>query len=443
MGPDASLAPLTASDLYRFKWVSDVQLSLDGRRVAYVVTAPEELGKKNRSEIWVVETAPCAAGHLKGLPAGKRFTGGPRDRLPRWSPDGKLLAFVSDRGGENQIWLIPSDGGEANQITRHFGGVGEPVWSPDGQAIAFVASTGGDDRPLRPGGAAGDEKKSDVRAYTRLKYKANGKGLWDGKYAHVFVIPSAGGEPRQVTSGPYDDAGPAWSPDSQWLAFASNRSDNPDHAPVSDIWVVPAAGGQPRALTRSEGQASGPAWSPEGHSIAFYGHRNQFRGATDTHIHVVPADGTVEPADILQGWDGSAGVSVGSDMMASSTPPPHWSEDGVWVYFLATERGAADLYRARATASDGEGQPPRPERLTEDRHALYSVSLGRGAGAFAAARATFTNPGDVYMYTPAPGQAGYVGRRLTDLNPWLEQRAISEPEEMAYRGPDGDEVQGW
>ncbi|MDP2957073.1 MAG: hypothetical protein Q8N53_11685, partial [Longimicrobiales bacterium] len=377
------------------------------------------------------------------LPAGKRFTGGPRDRLPRWSPDGKLLAFVSDRGGGNQIWLIPSDGGEANQITRHLGGVGEAVWSPDGQAIAFVASTGGDDQPPARAGAEGQDGKSDVRAYTRLKYKANGKGLWDGRYAHVFVIPSAGGEPRQVTSGPYDDNAPAWSPDSQWLAFASNRSDNPDHTPVSDIWVVPAAGGQPRALTRSEGVARQPAWSPDGRLIAFYGHRNQYRGATDDHVHVVPADGTAEAVDILQGWDGPAGVSVGSDMMASSSPPPHWSGDGAWVYFLATKRGAADLYRARTALPGGEGQPLEPERLTEGRHALYSVSLGRGTGGFAVARATFSNPGDVYMYTPAPGQAGYVGRRLTDLNPWLEQRAISEPEEMAYRGPDGDEVQGW
>jgi dipeptidyl aminopeptidase/acylaminoacyl peptidase len=438
--------PLLPADLYRFRWVSDPRLSPDGTRVAYVLTTPEDRGKKYRSEIWIAPAIPTEPVRSPGALGGKRFTSGPRDRAPRWSPDGRTLAFVSDRGGESQIWLIRTDGGEAAQLTRQPGGTGDPVWSPDGRTITYVAGA-----PLeesaRPGvGHGTGAPKSDVRVFSRLKYKANGKGLWNGNFAQVFAVSVPDGEARQVTAGPYDCSAPAWSPDSKLLAFSSNRAQDPDRTPSSDIWVVPAAGGEPRKLTRSEGPAELPSWSPDGRLVAFYGHRNQCRGATNTHIHVVSADTPGETADILGGWDGSAGVDVGSDMMSSSTPPPHWSPDGAWIYFVASARGAADLYRVRLPVY-GEAEEARearvPERLTNDRHALYALSISADASVVAAARATFTNPGDIHVYSANAATPGYSDVRLTDVNPWLRNRAVVTPEEFWTEGPDGDEVHGW
>lgn len=434
--------PLLPSDLYRFRWASDPRLSPDGSNIAYVITTPEEKGKKYRSELWIVPTAPSPGAPEKL--GGRRFTSGPRDRAPRWSPDGKVLAFVSDRSGEAQIWLIRSDGGEAAQLTRQPGGSGDPVWSPDGKSIAFVAGVPMDE-PARPGAGSGPgEAKSDVRVYGRLKYKANGKGLWDGKFAQVFVVTVPDGGAKQITTGPYDCSAPAWSPDSSSLAFSANRAADPDRTPSSDIWVVAAAGGGPRKLTRSEGPAEQPTWSPDGRFIAFYGHRNQYRGATNTHIQVVSTSAPGEPVDLLDGWDASVGVDVGSDMMSSTTPPPHWSQDGAYIYFLASTRGAADLYRVRSALPVGNGaKGAMPERLTDDQHVLYALSMSPDAGLLAAARATFTNPGDIHVFRARAGGAGYDHSRLTDINLWLRKRALAVPEELGCAGPDGDNVPGW
>ena len=181
--PVGAHAPLTPADLYEFTWVSDPQLSPDGLRVAYVSAKPERRGKRNATEIWLALLKQGEDG--KAVPAGqpRRFTAGPRDRAPRWSPDGKSIAFVADRGEGAQIWLIRSGGGEAHPLTKIKGGIaGEPVGRPDGRSIAFLrrqAEGGEPDAAVKPDGPA-----SDVKSFTRLHYKENGKGLWDGKYTH-------------------------------------------------------------------------------------------------------------------------------------------------------------------------------------------------------------------------------------------------------------------
>lgn len=429
--------PLKPEDLYRFRWAGDPQLSPDGRRVAYVLTRPEEKGKEYRSEVWIVAAGDsCRA--VPGLPESRAFTSGPRDRAPRWSPDGRMLAFLSDRAGQAQLFVIPADGGEARQLTSVDGGVSEPVWAPDSGSIAFTARVVSDERPswLRSGD---DREASDVRLYSRLHYKDNGKGLWDGKRAHVFTVPSCGGEPRRITDGPYDDSAPAWSPCGLKIAFASNRSKDPDRTPVADIYVVPSRGGEPRKVTRSAGPASQPAWSPDGGRLAYYGHDNSYRGATLIHVMVVPADGCAPPADVVAGWDRSTGVAGGSDMMAAASAPPAWSPDGTWLYFLGGDRGATELFRVAAA-----GPERVAERLTEGRQTIYGISLAADGAYAVAAVATQTDPGNLRLLRLVSGENGAgLPEVLTDVNAWLADRTVVEPEEFTVRGPDGDEVHGW
>lgn len=440
--------PLTAEDLYEFAWVSDPQLSPDGARVAYVLTRPERQGKKYTSAIWVAATVAGAT--------ARAFTCGERDRAPRWSPDGKHLAFISDRQGDGaQLWVMRTNGGEAWQLTRLQGGVAsEPVWSPDGRQIAVLHRLLADAPPARlgaqtaagaaGGAAAGAAPKSDVKVFTRLRYKENGKGLWDGKYAQVLVVELGGGDLRQVSHGPYDHGVPAWSPDGGFLAVCANRSADPDRTPTADVWVVPATGGEMRKVTVSAGPAASPTWSPDGRLIAYFGHDNRFRGATETHIYVVPADGSAAPVDILAGWDGGTGISAGSDMMTSSTPGPAWTPDGRAVLFQATERGAVNLYRALVPVAGRDpaagGPPAAPQRVTSGQHAIYAVSFGPRCESAAAAIATPASPGDIHFY-PSLGAAAPV--RLITANAWLAERSVVAPEEFECRGPDGGHIHGW
>ncbi|WP_218125727.1 TolB family protein [Sinosporangium album] len=184
------MARLTIEDLYRLAVPGDPQLRPDGGAVAYTLTRSDRETDENTSEIWLA--AP-------GSPP-RRLTGGRRDSSPRWSPDGRTLAFLRASEGPPQIWLLPMDGGEARRLTDAKLGAGAPVWSPDGTAIAFSGPYG----DLDPHAPIADD---------HLDHKADGAGLLRGVTAHLFVAAVDGGDVTQVTSGDFHAGSPAWSPD--------------------------------------------------------------------------------------------------------------------------------------------------------------------------------------------------------------------------------------
>ena len=241
---------ITAEDLYRWKWVSDPQISPDGKRIAYVVKSVDQDAGEYRHAIWVVPTDGQVGD-------ARRFTFGPKnDHTPRWSPDGKWLAFVSDREGpagkdakeekaqgrgKSQIWVVPTDGGEARQLTFLKQGASRPVWSPDSTQIVFSSKMGGDDEDEEEG----KKKMPKARHISTLRYKLDGTGWTYDRRTHLFLIAAEGGEPRQLTDGDWDDGDAAWSPDGQYLAFSSDRTEDRWEWEGGDIWVLPVAGGEP------------------------------------------------------------------------------------------------------------------------------------------------------------------------------------------------------
>ena len=193
--------PMLPQDLTRIRFVSDPQISPDGRQVACVVTTLSEEKDQYLANIWLVDSAG-------GEP--RRFTTGPkRDTKPRWSPDGTRLAFLSERDGQAkvQLYVMPTAGGEPTRLTDCPNGVMSYVWSPDGTCIAFVARVGGWQDPES---AEERQKFKPARVITALKYKANGEGFVYDRRPHIFVIPAAGGEARQLTDGDFADSDPAW-----------------------------------------------------------------------------------------------------------------------------------------------------------------------------------------------------------------------------------------
>lgn len=407
---------LSPDDLYGFQWVSDVQLSPDSSRVAYVLTEIDRESDEYRSAVYV---APS-----DGSEQPRRYTYGPKkDSSPRWSPDGRHLLFLSDRDETNQAYIMPADGGEARKLTDLENGVSCPVWAPDNHRIAFISSTGVNSK----------EEVKDITAYhfTEAHFKEDGSGIKRGR-RHLFVQSVESGRAEQLTHGDDDYSDPAWSPDGTLIAAVSTQLPDREFVNVSDVYLVPAGGGEPRRLTPQRGPSYQPVFSRDGAYVVYAGHQNPPETGLNTQDALWKVSlGGDEPQCLTEGWDYSIGNSVNSDARwGSYNTAPVWPS-GDHIYFVADDHGAAHVYRISA-----EGGVPEP--VVTGNRSIDSISAVGGRLAFIAGEPL--NPGDVY--TAAVDGGDEV--RLTHVNElYLSRFELSEPEEISLRSADGTELQGW
>lgn len=404
--------PVQANDLYRLRLVTDAQISPDGSQVAYVVKTVDEEKNDYPSNIYVVDRDGTA----------RQFTSGNKDSAPRWSPDGKWLAFLSGRKEKAQIYLISTRGGEAFPLTERKFGAGVPEWSPDSTRIAFTAAV-----PLNPEDDKDDEGEKKGPAKTkvvaRASYKNDGQGFIGDRRSHVFVVTLEGHALTQITEGDFNNSTVAWSPDGKHLAFGTDRSERWDVSVYNDIYVAPAEGGEERKVT-SGGSYSHPVFSPDGSRIAFVGSDNPEKQAP-ARLYSINRDGTEQRLE-SPNFDGSIGYDVIGDIVsAGSDNNLYWRSDG--LYFLGTERGVSNVY-----CTNGQANP-----VTTGRRAMTGFSMADD-GTIAFAAATITKPVEIYLWEN--GEA----RELTHENAaFLADIDIQEPERFSFAGANGEESEGW
>ncbi|HUF53708.1 MAG TPA: S9 family peptidase [Dehalococcoidia bacterium] len=355
--------PFTADDLYSIKTVSDPNVSPDGTLVAYVVSGPDREKDETQMSIYIAA--------IDGRTPPRRFTHGTKDHSPRWSPDGRYLAFVSDRGVKSQVFVAPMNGGEARRVTKQKWGIGSPAWSPDSKRLAYTARTGEYTEPKERKGA----EKAAPRVIRDLRVRLDGVGFFDERRMHIFVADVESGEEQQITSGDYNDDHPAWSPNGRTIAFTSDRGrDRHQRIWRSDVWTVRAAGGRPRKLTRSRGSAAHPTFSPDGRYVAYAGHENGDDLAKNTHVMIVPARGGGVPRSL----------SISTDRPALGWPAFgagrafNWARDSRSLYFLAVDLGTIAIYQAPLKGDarkvlDGERQIESFAMTPDGKRAVFTA----------------------------------------------------------------------
>ena len=401
---------MNAEDLYRIRMASDPRVSPDGRRVAYVVTEADRETDRNRSRVWVVE----AVGDAESVP----LTSGPADSQPRWSPDGRWLAFVSKRSGHDraQLWLLPTAGGEPRRLTELEGGASSPTWSPDGTSIAFLSfcrAEGEDAEPNAP------------FVVRRLGWKADGAG-WLRRRPQIFVA-DLDGAVRQITSGDGSAGPPVWSPDGSRLAFAGTFEADPDLRPASCVYMVEAGGGSLTRLTDGQGQAAAPTFTPDGSTVVYAGAADL--GVGHTSLFRVPVVGG--PAEELApGFDRN--VMVGATAYPGA--PPAITPDGQRVLFCARDRGVSHLYEVPVSG----GAPVKV--VGEPDTSVSGLSLDAEGRTMALIEADPASPGEVAVFDPGAGTL----KRRTRLGAAVHDgREPPRFEPRTFRAPDGVEIHGW
>ena len=418
---------LEPESLLAWKWPGDPQVSPDGSRVAYVLLSAAEEGTKYAGDIWAV---PTAGGEPRPL-----TTHAAHDRAPRWSPDGRLLAFATNRSGRSQIWIL-EEAGEPWQLTDSVTDVGAFAWAPDGRRIAFTAKV------PRPGeGEPGYEKPKEVFFATeRLNFRNDGTpGFRDYEPAQIFTVALPGDrskvKPVQVTRDPYDHGDLQWTADGAGLLFVANDEADPDRAPwEAEILRVPADGSAaPVRVTGRRGGDHTPRLSPDGRLLAYFGadvDPADWLAYDPDRLHL-RALGSSEPPRVVA-IPGEAGDGVGTDSAPPKTPNQAlaWSGDGRHVYFRGAWQGRAHLWRADAETLAVENAAPG---FDGD---LASFALG--GGKVVALYSTPASPADLYVVEPGGP------RRLTrhgEAN--VAGTALAQVEERWIDSFDGRRIQYW
>ncbi len=401
-------------DMFDMRSVGAPVVSPDGAWIAYTVSRTSLEDERSYTRIYM---SPAEGGEAIGLTVEGKSAGS-----PGWSPDGRYFTFTTSRDeGENQVWALDRRGGEGFPLTDVEQGISGYRWSPDGTRLLLT---------IRDAEEKDEDKKENAPrepwVIDRLQFKRDNTGYLTGnRRTHLYVFELGSRELRQLTTGDWDESLGVWSPDGTRIAFASNRTDEPDGNENSDIWIVasdqeePTA--NPRRVTTNEGSDRSPAWSADGRSLTYTtGIRPDLIWYATTHLAVISIDGG-EPHLLTTDLD-------------RNVSQPRFSDDGDWIWFRLEDSAENHVARIRPSGEDLE----RP----------ISGSFSAGAfdwagGTFAVSVSYLDHPGEIYRMTGAERGSGDLSRVTGHNDDFLSKVLVAETRNIQFHSADGTEVEGF
>jgi dipeptidyl aminopeptidase/acylaminoacyl peptidase len=411
--------PLKLDDLARFRNVGDPQLSPEGKSIAYTVSTIDAKEDKSNTHIWLVA--------YDGANDRQITFSNDSESAPRWSPDGKFLAFTSSRPGKqgvkgSQVWLLDRNGGEAFQLTELKGRLQGYEWSPDSKRLAVLI---GDPDPDAPDPTATPAPGTPPKppkpiVIDRYRYKQDVQGyLLTGRHTYIYLFDIATKKLERLTKSKWDESSPSWSPDGTRIAFMSNHAEDPDRDPAAQLYVVDAKPESTEKLLTTEANRANrtrPEWTRDGKEIVFLeGDEKKYGAYSMDHLALVPADGSAAPARVKAVEDLDRGVS-GLRIASDGQSVIALVADDRSVYPISVTRNAV-------------------KRLLDPPLVVSNLSLAGGR--------TVLLCTDDKRPTELCAWEGKTLRRLTHQNDALmNELQIGETEDVTFKSKDGTDVHG-
>ena len=406
-------------DLYKIKFLREISLSPDGKKIAYTVEWMDKKQNKYFSNLYVVDETGKAAYYLRGNKNIKN---------PKWSPNRKFISFILTEKEKQNIWLIPADGGEAYAVTKAKGSFGTYEWTPDSKNIICAFLVKKEDKERIP-------EKDKPPLYYRIKnvpYKYDGEGVLPEEKYHIWKVNAKSGKMTQLTSGKNGDYSPSISPDGKKIVFVSNRNKNHiDKYLYIDIFVMDIDGNNERKIKTPAGPKGMSVFSPDGKHIAYLGREypEDHVGWRNFYVWLVPLRGG-KAINLTKSFDGPTSDEIIDDLGNYAESHPMFSKDCRFIYFVATDKGSTILYKLEVAEK-------KVVKVFGDNERIYAFDYD-GNNTFALAISNPTDPGNLHKFKNGKFN------KLTDLNRnYFKTHRVSKPEEFWFKGYRGDEIQGW
>ena len=416
-GAAAEVKPklLAAEAFFDMESVGSPQISPDGKLILFTRGWIDKMNDQPRSNVWITD--------VEGKRIRELTRGSWRDYAPVWSPDGKKIAFLSERDATTQVHMLWIDTGDVAQLTHIERAPGNLVWSPDGKRLAYTAFVP-DDKPIlavktakRPEGA---KWAAPAVLVERLAWRSDGRGPLPKGYTHVFVIDAElGGTPRQLTSGDYNHNDPQWSADGRAIYFSAIRKPDAEYLwGDTEIYAVDLETLDIKTLTDRRGPDNRPCVSPGGKWIAYTGYDDKNYTNHISSLYLMDSNGGAK--------------RLLADNLPSSPNGVTWAADNSGVYYQMEERGENNLYFLPLSGA--------AKKITKGTHVLTSASISK-TGQAAAIVSSPLRPGYLVTFPLLKPEAV---KELVDVNAdILAGVKLGDLEELKFKAPDGLDLQGW